>query len=288
MVEGRGAVVSDRASDQYWPARDIPTSEHATAGKVRRAWRYLANAFERPGPEVAGANGREGKAAENLVQLDKRAMAEAHEVYEAMMNPQLAAWTGEFGNEYIKRSGPDEKYLKILTRQWAILLQRMNPLPVEILEVGCNIGLNLRALKRIVEADLFAIEPNGEARMQVLRDGVLNVGRIFDADASRIPFNTDRFDLAFTSGVLIHIHPDNLAAACKDICRVSKRYVLSMEYFSDQPREVKYRGNDGLLWTRDYGQFWLDTCPELRMVDSGFFSRQQWIDAANWWLMEKR
>lgn len=202
-------------------------------------------------------------------------------------NEQLAAWKGKFGDDYIARSGADERYLKTLTRQWAIMLQRMQ-MPGEILEVGCNIGLNLRALKRIVDADLYAVEPNAKARKTILVDEVLPIGRIFEAEASRLPFSDNRFDLAFTSGVLIHIHPDNLAAACKEICRVSGKYVLSMEYFSDQPREVNYRGKDGLLWTRDYGQFWLDTCPELRMIDAGFFPRQMWIDNCNWWLFEKR
>ena len=39
--------------------------------------------------------------------------------------------------------------------------------------------------------------------------------------------------VVFTSGLLIHIHPDNLGKAIDEICRVSKRFVWGFEYYSE-------------------------------------------------------
>ena len=96
-------------------------------------------------------------------------------------------------------------------------------------------------------------------------------------------------DFAFTSGVLIHIHPDDLLAACRDIHRVTRRYIGCLEYFSAEPEEVRYRDRDGLLFKRDFGGFWLDNFPDLRTLEYGFaWKRLTGLDNVTWWLFEKR
>src|SRR4029077_12448229 len=112
-------------------------------------------------------------------------------------------------------------------------------------------GINLRALERVIGADLYAVEPNGAAREVVLRDGLLPADHLFDADASHVPMADGSVDLAFTTGVLIHVPPAGLPAAMDELYRVSRRWVLISEYFADQPEEKLYRGQEGLLFKRD-------------------------------------
>ena len=102
--------------------------------------------------------------------------------------------------------------------------------PRSILEVGANIGLNLRALTRLSGADFLALEPNAVARERLVQDGVVPAANVFDGLASAIPLPDASVDLAFTSGVLIHIHPNDLLASCREIHRVARRYVVCIEY----------------------------------------------------------
>jgi pseudaminic acid biosynthesis-associated methylase len=201
---------------------------------------------------------------------------------------QLRLWRGEFGRHYIERNAPDEKTLTSLERMWKRMLQLAVPPPARILEVGCNIGLNLRALRRFTHTELFAVEPNATARERVIADKVLPADHIYDGSAARSALGDGAVDLAFTMGVMIHIHPDDLAASCREIFRVTSQFVLCSEYYSADPRELKYRGHSGQLFLRDYGAFWQQTCPSLVLVDYGFFwSGAGAVDNLTWWLFRK-
>ena len=68
---------------------------------------------------------------------------------------QLGLWRGEFGARYIARNEPTPEALAMVTRMWARILQPLaGRLPRSILEVGSNIGLNLHALRRLIEVEL--------------------------------------------------------------------------------------------------------------------------------------
>ncbi|MBA7689247.1 hypothetical protein ES703_97751 [subsurface metagenome] len=54
------------------------------------------------------------------------------------------------------------------------------------------------------------------------------VGNIFD-----ILYKDNYFDLILTAGVLIHINPEDLLKALKEIFRVTKKYYLMLEYNED-------------------------------------------------------
>lgn len=207
---------------------------------------------------------------------------------EEKKNPQLELWRGEFGRAYAARNSPDEKTLNSLVRMWSRMLKSARPIPRSMLEVGANIGLNLRALKSITNAELFAVEPNDRAREILCSEGILDTAHVNDGTADALPFETASVDLAFTSGVLIHVHPERLAKSCKEIYRVSKRYVLCAEYYAKQERQITYHGLDGYLFLRDFGAFWLETCPDLRLLDYGFFwTGDGAVDDLTWWLFEK-
>lgn len=202
---------------------------------------------------------------------------------------QEGLWRGDFGDAYTDRNAVSDRHLASLTAHWARILRVTEGLPPRsILEVGANIGLNLRALRRLTSAEFFALEPNGVARKRLVDDQILPASNVLDGLASQLPFKDASVDLAFTSGVLIHIHPRDLTASCREIYRVSRRYIACIEYFSDKEEEIAYRGHTEALFKRDFGGFYLDNFPDLRLLDYGFaWKRTTGLDNLTWWLFEK-
>lgn len=202
-----------------------------------------------------------------------------------MRNRQLEHWRGAFGDAYNDRNPADGKRLQQATATWSLLLSKLDEPPRSILEVGANVGANLRAIRSLSDADLWGLEPNALARERLLE--VLPRHRILDAVAQSIPMEADCVDLAFTRAVLIHVHPDDLLAACNEIYRCARKYIICIEYFSDEPEVKRYRGHDELLFKRDYGGFYLDNFPDLVAVDCGFQWRRMFGANETWWILAK-
>lgn len=197
-------------------------------------------------------------------------------------------WKSQFGDDYIDRNAPDPDVVSSRARGFAEILRHASPRPESMLEVGSNIGLNLRALRGVTTADLTAIEPNATARAGLIADGVLPKDRVLDGSTFAIDLPDGGADLVFTCGVLIHVTPDDRAASFAEMYRVSNRHILAVEYFSQVERAVPYRGQTDALWTADFGAMWLDACPDLVPVQQGFFwKRTTGFDDATWWLFRK-
>ena len=203
--------------------------------------------------------------------------------------PQTDFWRGDFGNAYVDRNVASPEQMAARIALWAEILKPLaGKTPQTILEVGCNLGINLRALRALSSADFFAVEPNGKAREILLRDGVVDAGSLRAGVAQNIDLPDGVADLAFTSGVLIHIHPDDLLDSCREIHRCARRHIACIEYFSDKPEMIPYRGHDDRLFKRDFGAFWMDNFPELSVLATGFaWKRTTGLDNLTWWLFEK-
>ncbi|MBF0125090.1 MAG: methyltransferase domain-containing protein [Magnetococcales bacterium] len=202
---------------------------------------------------------------------------------------QIAFWRGEFGRAYASRNEVIPERMQPRIHAWARMLTPLvgSP-PASILEVGANIGINLRALSQLTSATLYAVEPNDLCRQRLITDQVTAAERVMDGTAQTISLPDNSIDLVFTSGVLIHIHPDHLAASCQEMYRVARRYILCIEYFSDKPETIPYRDQQDLLFKRDFGALWLEHYPQLRLLDYGFFWKQvTGLDNLTWWLFEK-
>jgi len=203
-------------------------------------------------------------------------------------NKQINFWTGHAGNRYIKRNQSSDENHKNRINFWKNILSRValnnNS---KILEVGANIGLNLKAIKSIKKFDLYAIEPNSNACQEIIKNNILDKEHLLHDVANEIGFSDNKFDIVFTCGVLIHIHPENLLDAMKEIYRVSKKYIVCAEYFSDKDEEINYHGEDGLLFKKDFGSFYLDNFPNLKLIDYGFsWKRVTGMDNLTWWIFE--
>jgi pseudaminic acid biosynthesis-associated methylase len=202
---------------------------------------------------------------------------------------QLEQWRGDFGDAYVDRNPASAQAVRQRVACFATILEHLQGRPPRsIFEGGCNIGLNLRALRQLTDAELHAVEPNAKARALLIKDRVIAAHNVKDAMLSAIPFADAAFDLVFTSGVLIHVPDETLDQSCQELHRVAKRYLLSIEYFSPETVTIKYRGRDDLLFKRDYGETWLRLFPGLVPVAQGFFwKRTTGLDNLTWWLFRK-
>jgi pseudaminic acid biosynthesis-associated methylase len=199
---------------------------------------------------------------------------------ESAATEQLALWTSGFGRDYTERN---DRELPGRVEAWR---EMIGGLPVtSVLEVGCNLGWNLSYLARLGDYQLVGIEPQADA----VRAGQERGDRftILEGNAFDLPFKDGSFDLVFTSGVLIHIHPRDLPRALAEMERVSRRFLLYVEY--DHPTEVElpYRGHGGALWKRDHRAAWLAAAPDLRLLRGGLWGRDRDYDDCTWCLFEK-
>lgn len=186
---------------------------------------------------------------------------------------QEKLWLGKFGEEYTERNifGPnemDKDYIETYniskTDMNELILNNLNLKNKKILEIGCNVGNQLRLLQKMGYKNLYGIElqPYAVQRAKDLTKGI----NIIQGEADDIPFKDEYFDLVFTSGVLIHIAPKNLTNIMKEIVRCSKKYIWGFEYYSEKLIEINYRENSNAMWKCDYAQEYINNNPELKIV----------------------
>lgn len=195
---------------------------------------------------------------------------------------QESFWAGEFGNEYLERN----RDVAAPLHRFAAVLRSASRVS-SVLECGANIGLNLIALHQLLpRAELAAVEINEKAAAALRSLGYVDVNH-----ESLLTFQPKRrYDLVFTSGVLIHIAPDALPTVYDLMFKASDRYVVVSEYYNPTPVEVEYRGHRQRMFKRDFAGEMLDRFPELRLVDYGFNYRRDnnfVHDDFNWFLLEK-
>jgi pseudaminic acid biosynthesis-associated methylase len=194
-------------------------------------------------------------------------------------------WAGSFGDAYIDRNC-DPADIAPRIAMFTRILARTTGV-ASFLELGANIGLNLLALKAAAPgARLKAVEINKRAfeRLATIPGVEATLGSLLDYQL------TEPVDLAFTSGVLIHVDPVRLTDAYRVLYEAAARYVLICEYYNPTPVEVSYRGHAGRLFKRDFAGELLDQYPGLQLVDYGFIYRRDPVypaDDVTWFLMRK-
>lgn len=203
-----------------------------------------------------------------------------------LITEQEAFWQGAFGDDYVERN-EGEALVASNTALFVKALARAGRIE-SLIEYGTNRGLNLIALKRLLQdCRLAGVEINAKACAEARALGIADVwqGSMFDFPA------TEQFDLALIKGVLIHLAPERLADAYAELHAASRRWILMVEYYNPTPVEVGYRGHVGKLFKRDFAGEMLDRYADLRLVDYGFCYHRDPVfptGDANWFLLEKQ
>lgn len=201
-----------------------------------------------------------------------------------MLTEQEQFWKGEFGSDYVARH--KELNWRARVPFWRSIVEMTGAR--SILEVGCNSGANMLAIRRaLVEADAdvvslwgcdinnAAIEEAGDAGLSVVEASLFNL---------KAEWPEDRFDLVASVGVLIHVGPEDLSSAMDSIISVSNRYVLAVEYADETEVMVPYRDHTERLWRRPFGKMYVER--GLKLVAEGEAPAEA-FDACAWWLLER-
>jgi spore coat polysaccharide biosynthesis protein SpsF len=203
----------------------------------------------------------------------------------AYSTEQEEFWAGTFGDEYTRRN-QDPKILASYSAMWSRILRRTERIDT-VLELGCNVGLNLRAISALLPGvRLHAVEINPVAAREARTTGAEVVeGSILEFEPRQ------SWDLVLIAGVLIHIDPDRLHEVFDLMYSTSARYICLAEYYSRVPTEVPYRGHRNRLFKRDFAGEILDRYSDLCLVDYGFVYHRDPVfpqDDTTWFLLERR
>ena len=201
------------------------------------------------------------------------------------MTEQEKFWAGKFGDDYIERNNSQELlarkiafYSKVLT-----FTNGVN----SCIELGANIGINLKAIRTLIpNCELSAIEINSKAVKMLSK--IENV-KIYHQSILDFKVDYPR-DISIASGILIHINPKFLDNVYDILYNSSRKYILISEYYNPTPIEVKYRGNVGKLFKRDFAGEILDKYSDLKLINYGFVYHRDNVfpqDDITWFLLSK-
>ena len=187
-----------------------------------------------------------------------------------MQTEQTRVWTGAFGRDYTERNrfADEAAFNQLYLDRYGRTRDAINeeclgkvPRDARILEVGANIGNQLRALRRIGFEKLYGIEIQRYCVEEAKR--LAPEVDVIEGSAFDIPFKDGFFDLVFTNNVLIHIAPDDIGRVMDEMFRVTKRWIWGFEYFAPDFTKIDYRGRDNLLWKADYAALFRQRFPDL-------------------------
>ena len=201
-------------------------------------------------------------------------------------NDQQKFWMSQFGKEYVSRNS-----LKRLVQNNLGLFSKIfnNRLPPKnCLEFGANIGANLIALKKLFpDIVTHGVEINTFAFNQLKK--ILGKKNIYNQSIES--FNkAKKYDLVFTKGVLIHINPKNLNKIYEKMYKLSKKYILIIEYYNPKPVSIDYRGHKDKLFKRDFAGEIMKKYKSLKLLDYGFVYHKDLSfpqDDLTWFLLKK-
>lgn len=203
------------------------------------------------------------------------------------MNAQEIFWHDTYAKEYMEKNNSFNLDLGI--RAWATMLKNIEPVE-SFLECGCNIGRNINFLNNLLpSARKSIIELSPEPFKFITSTTKFEYAVNSSILEAELP--AGYFDLVYTTGVLIHISPENLLANMGKIYNLSKKYILFGEIFNRVPTSITYKGRQDLLFKRDFGRYFLENF-DCRVVDYGFLWGHEYDDAGfddcTYWLFEKK
>jgi spore coat polysaccharide biosynthesis protein SpsF len=201
------------------------------------------------------------------------------------MNEQQNFWANQYAEEYIMKNSKFDQ--TSANECWKNMLKDTENIK-SILECGCNIGRNLHSLNLVLPlSKKSVIEISKPAFEYVSNEYSLSQAYNGSIEDSNL---VGSFDLVFTMGVLIHIHPDDLIKNMKKIYDYSSKYILIGEYFNRTPVMIEYQGEKNKLFKCDFGKLFLDNF-KVKLLNYGFIWGNIYdnagFDDITWWMFEK-
>lgn len=190
-------------------------------------------------------------------------------------------WKGKLGEDYVKRNKKLWQSAEKRKKFWDNIIDKYKLWEdgKRILEVGCGDGKNLFNIPQS-----FGIDINFDAMWEA-KEGSPSMN-IIEGSVIDIPFKDNYFDLVFTCGLLIHIPPDGILKAMKEIVRCSRRYILAIEYWSEKERERPFLGEMGITWERPWAGLFLNNF-NVRLLEQGFLTKKDGFNDLQYFMFQK-
>lgn len=206
---------------------------------------------------------------------------------------QIQQWSGEFGKQYTDRNFMTLEEMENLSiGNYGFTRSQLNekflkniPLNMRILEVGSNIGNQLLCLQKAGFTNLYGIELQSYA-VEISKSRTKNIN-IIQSSAFDIPYKDGYFDIVFTSGLLIHIAPQDINNVLDEIYRCTKRFIWGLEYYFDQYINVPYREKNALMWKGNFSKMYLERFNNLHLVKEEFMKYLNNDNVDMMYLLEK-
>lgn len=186
-----------------------------------------------------------------------------------MTGTQQSPWAGSFGTEYHERNidtGRDE--IRRI-RWWRKVIWEIRHEVTSCIEFGAGKGENYAALDSVLprgKLDYQGIEINHQAVAAARElDREVRFGDLCNPD-----YPLGVVDMVFTRGFLIHVPPESIDLVLRRMYEASRLYIVIAEYYAPTQTEVKYRGQDGMLWRNDFAGMLLDRYKDLQLKEYGF------------------
>ena len=197
-------------------------------------------------------------------------------------------WATTYAEDYIKKNDSFDHVLG--AEAWAEILHGTRGEVGNFLECGCNIGRNIEQIKRVLPSAKPSIIEISEPAFKFVTSHY-DFKHAFNGAILDSAFDDGSFNLVFTMGVLIHIHPDQLLAHMERMFRYSSKYILIGEYFNRTPVSLDYQGEKDKLFKQDFGKLFIENF-NVNLLDYGFLWGHIYdhagFDDITWWLFEKR
>ena len=176
-------------------------------------------------------------------------------IYDANMQ-QRNFWAGKFGDFYINRNKTIDEVNESYEKETGVTVEKIFheffdkiDRKSKILELGCNVGLNLEILQKMGFSNLYGLELNKKA-LEIARERYPKI--TFINSSIEVYESKMTYDLVYTAGVLIHINPSTLNSIIKKIVSLTKEYIFGFEYYADSLVEIKYRGYSNVCWKQNF------------------------------------
>ncbi|RLE25170.1 MAG: hypothetical protein DRJ50_03430 [Actinobacteria bacterium] len=221
----------------------------------------------------------ENKTAEPIVETNEIGERVTRDTENADVPANYRYWQ-QHGHEWVNEYNDRKLYqIKYHIQEWMILdyarrMSEENPdRPLRVLEYGCGVGRHLANLAKLPNVDVYGFDQSTTMIEGCLRwtnqkwiDEHITIGE----PTGRLPFDDDWFDLVYTSEVLVHVRPEDIAGRLQEMMRVARRQVLHIE--PSEHFKVTSDVHFG-CWKHDLVSAYSAIGVECQILPSGFSSQ---------------
>jgi uridylate kinase len=189
------------------------------------------------------------------------------------------------GFRFVRRSSMFADMVRHVLNFYRALTIRLFINPKNCLDVGCGTGELIKALRGLgIDAYGIEISPDAIDMVDPAIKPFVKVG-----DITRLPYDTDAFDLVYTFDVLQHIEQSKIRKAVDELIRVSRKHILNKIYTKENGYMTMFHSKDYSrvsVFTRKFWHRLFAENEKVILLRGGFFRLPSFFETI--FLMRKK